>query len=167
MNAGAYGGEMKNVIKEVSFIDTEDCSIHTVPAHECDFGYRKSRFSDGGAIITGASVQLENGDMSEIRAKMDDLAERRRSKQPLDKPSAGSTFKRPEGYFAGTLIQDAGLKGYRIGGAEVSQKHAGFVINVGGATAKDVRELIDYVRAEVKKKYGVELEPEVKFVGEF
>ena len=167
MNAGAYGGEMKNVIKEVSFIDTEDCSIHTVPVHECDFGYRKSRFSDGGAIITGASVQLENGDMSEIRAKMDDLAERRRSKQPLDKPSAGSTFKRSEGYFAGTLIQDAGLKGYRIGGAEVSQKHAGFVINVGGATAKDVRELIDYVRAEVKKKYGVELEPEVKFVGEF
>ena len=105
--------------------------------------------------------------MTEIREKMNDLAERRRSKQPLDRPSAGSTFKRPEGYFAGTLIQDTGLKGYRIGGAEVSEKHAGFIVNAGGATAKDVHELIEYVKSEVEKKYGVELEPEVKFVGEF
>lgn len=167
MNAGAYGGEMKDVIKEVTFIDTSECSIHTIPVEECDFGYRKSRFSSGDAIITGAAVKLENRDMTEIREKMNDLAERRRSKQPLDRPSAGSTFKRPEGYFAGTLIQDTGLKGYRIGGAEVSEKHAGFIVNAGGATAKDVRELIEYVKAEVEKKYGVELEPEVKFVGEF
>lgn len=167
MNAGAYGGEMKDIVRDVSFIDTEDCTIHKIPGEECDFGYRKSRFTEGGMIITGATLKLENGDAEKIRERMADLAERRRSKQPLDKPSAGSTFKRPEGYFAGTLIQDSGLKGYQIGGAQVSEKHAGFVINAANATAKDVRDLIDYVRGEVKKKYGVELEPEVKFVGEF
>lgn len=167
MNAGAYGGEMKDVIKDVTFIDTSDCSIHTIPVQECDFGYRTSRFLKGDLIVTGAAISLEPGNEELIRAKMDDLAQRRRSKQPLDKPSAGSTFKRPEGYFAGTLIQDAGLKGFQIGGAQVSDKHAGFVVNVGGATAKDVRELIDYVKKDVKQKYGVELEPEVKFVGEF
>ena len=134
---------------------------------ECSFGYRKSAFSDGDKIVTEAVLNLENGDMDEIKARMAELSAKRAEKQPIDKPSAGSTFKRPEGYFAGTLIQDAGLKGLSIGGAEVSQKHAGFVINKGGATAADVRALIEEVQNRVMIKFGVHLEPEVKFVGEF
>ena len=167
MNAGAYGGEMKDVISHVKYVSSKDCEIHTLTVQECSFGYRKSAFSDGDKIVTEAVLNLENGDMDEIKASMAELSAKRAEKQPIDKPSAGSTFKRPEGYFAGTLIQDAGLKGLSIGGAEVSQKHAGFVINKGGATAADVRALIEEVQNRVMIKFGVHLEPEVKFVGEF
>ena len=167
MNAGAYGGEMKDVISHVKYVSSKDCEIHTLTVQECSFGYRKSVFSDGDKIVTEAVLNLENGDMDEIKARMAELSAKRAEKQPIDKPSAGSTFKRPEGYFAGTLIQDAGLKGLSIGGAEVSQKHAGFVINKGGATAADVRALIEEVQNRVMIKFGVHLEPEVKFVGEF
>ena len=167
MNAGAYGGEMKDVVRAVTYVDTDECRVHTIPAQECDFGYRHSVFADGGRIVTEAELELSTDDMSEIRGRMNELAARRAEKQPLDKPSAGSTFKRPEGYFAGTLIQEAGLKGCRIGGAEVSEKHSGFIINAGGAAAADVLALIDHVRETVMKKFGVSLEPEVRLVGEF
>lgn len=167
MNAGAYGGEIKDVISCVRYVSSKDCEVHTLTVQECAFGYRKSAFSAGDKIITDAVLELKNGDMDGIKAKMAELAAKRAEKQPIEKPSAGSTFKRPEGYFAGTLIQDAGLKGLSVGGAEVSQKHAGFVINKGGATAADVRELIETVQERVMAKFGVHLEPEVKFVGEF
>ncbi len=167
MNAGAYGGEMKDVVQEVTYIDKDTFEIKTVQNSGCDFGYRKSIFSESGAIICEALLKLNRGNAEEIKEKMTELSAKRVEKQPLDKPSAGSTFKRPEGYFAGTLIQDCGLKGFKIGGAEVSQKHAGFVINSGEATAKDVLDLIEHIKKEVKNKYGVELEPEVKMVGEF
>lgn len=165
MNAGAYGGEMKDVIKEVSYIDN-DGSVKTVSGAECDFGYRKSMFSDGGKIIISAKLTLNKGNKEEIITAMRDLNARRKEKQPLEYPSAGSTFKRPEGHFAGALIEEAGLKGYTVGGAQVSEKHAGFVINKGGATAKDVMDLIAYVQKTVLEKSGVELEPEVKIIGE-
>ena len=167
MNAGAYGGEMKDVVADVTYVDPKLEKAVTIPAEECGFGYRESVFKGTDLIITGCTLKLREGDRDEIRGVMNDLSARRSEKQPLDKPSAGSTFKRPIGYFAGTLIQDSGLKGCRIGGAEVSCKHSGFIVNVGGATAKDVTELIEHVRAEVKAKFGVELEPEVRFVGEF
>ena len=167
MNAGAYGEEMKDIIQDVTYIDTEQDRIIILPAKECGFGYRKSIFCDKPAIITGATLRLADGDESEIKAKMNELTQRRCDKQPLDRPSAGSTFKRPEGYFAGALIQDCGLKGYSVGGAEVSQKHSGFIVNMGGATAADVRGLIQEVQNRVYEKFGVRLEPEVKFVGEF
>ena len=165
MNAGAYGGEMKDVITEVSYIDS-DGSVKTVSGEECDFGYRKSMFSDGGKIIISAKLTLNKGNKEEIIAAMRDLNGRRKEKQPLEYPSAGSTFKRPEGHFAGALIEEAGLKGYTIGGAQVSEKHAGFVINKGDATAKDVMDLIAYVQGVVREKSGVDLEPEVKIIGE-
>ena len=165
MNAGAYGGEMKDVITEVSYIDS-DGSVKTVSGEECDFGYRKSMFSDGGKIIISAKLTLNKGNKEEIIATMRDLNGRRKEKQPLEYPSAGSTFKRPEGHFAGALIEEAGLKGYTIGGAQVSEKHAGFVINKGDATAKDVMDLIAYVQGVVREKSGVDLEPEVKIIGE-
>lgn len=167
MNAGAYGEEMKDIISDVTYIDVKTEEIVTLPQSKCGFGYRKSIFSDKAAIITGATLKLRNGNPDEIKAKMNDLAKRRTEKQPLDKPSAGSTFKRPEGYFAGALIQDCGLKGCSVGGAEVSEKHSGFIINAGGATATDVRELIKKVQTDVYDKFGVMLETEVKFVGEF
>lgn len=167
MNAGAYGEEMKDVISEVTYIDTEKEKAVTIPAAECNFGYRRSIFTEMPAIVTGAVIKLKDGSIDEIKAKMNDLTKRRCDKQPLDKPSAGSTFKRPEGYFAGTLIQDCGLKGCRVGGAEVSQKHSGFIINVDNATAADVTGLIKKVQSDVFDKFGVKLETEVKFVGEF
>lgn len=167
MNAGAYGGEMKDIVKSVTYLDIESGEIKTISGDECKFGYRHSIFSETDAVIISACLKLSNGNAEEIRAIMNELAAKRNEKQPVDKPSAGSTFKRPEGYFAGTMIQDCGLKGYKIGGAEVSQKHAGFIINAGGATAKDVRDLIEYVRDTVEDKYSVRLEPEVRFVGEF
>lgn len=167
MNAGAYGGEMKDIVKSVTYIDTKTLDVKTIDSKDCDFDYRHSVFSSGDKIITGATLKLDKKDKNEIAALMKDLSERRTSKQPLDKPSAGSTFKRPTGYFAGTLIQDAGLKGKRIGGAEVSTKHSGFIINADGATARDVLDLVEYVKKEVKDKFGVELEPEIKTVGEF
>ena len=165
MNAGAYGGEMKDVITEVSYIDA-DGSVKTASGEECDFGYRKSIFSQGDKIIISAKITLNKGNKDDIVAQMRDLNARRKDKQPLEYPSAGSTFKRPEGYFAGALIEEAGLKGYTIGGAQVSEKHAGFVINADNATAKDVLDLISHVQKVVKEKSGVTLEPEVKIIGE-
>ena len=137
-----------------------------VPASEMDFGYRHSAAMESGALITGATFALQPGDPEEIRARMDDLNGRRRDKQPLEYPSAGSTFKRPEGYFAGALIEQVGLKGCRIGGAMVSEKHAGFIVNVGNATAQDVFELIMRVQHTVLDRSGVWLEPEVRLIGE-
>ena len=165
MNAGAYGGEIKNVVKSVTYID-EEGGIYTISNEECDFSYRHSIFSDGGKYILSAELELKKGDPSEIKASMDDYNKRRKDKQPLSMPSAGSTFKRPEGYFAGRLIEDCGLKGYRVGGAMISDLHAGFVVNTGNATAADVMKLIDDVRDMVRKKFGVELEPEVRLIGE-
>ena len=164
MNAGAYGGEMKDVVVSVSHIDKYG-NIGSFDKDRLGFGYRRSVYSGGDYVITGTTVILTHSDRNEIKAKMDDLLSRRKAKQPLDYPSAGSTFKRPEGYFAGALIEQCGLKGFCIGGAQVSEKHAGFVINKGGATAEDVLSLVDYVKETVYKNTGVELEPEIKFIG--
>lgn len=164
MNAGAYGGQLSDVLTEVELL--RDGMAVRVPASEMDFGYRHSAAMESGALITGATFALQPGDAEEIRARMDDLNGRRRDKQPLEYPSAGSTFKRPEGYFAGALIEQAGLKGCRIGGAMVSEKHAGFIVNAGNATAQDVFELIMRVQHTVLDRSGVWLEPEVRLIGE-
>lgn len=166
MNAGAYGGEMKDVLCEVTVMDKEG-EIFSLSAEKLELGYRTSVIKKAGYIVLEAKIQLKEGDQEAIRETMKDLTIRRTTKQPLEYPSAGSTFKRPEGYFAGKLIMDSGLAGYQVGGAQVSEKHCGFVINAGGATAKDVRTLMDNVRDIVYKKYGVTLEPEVKFLGDF
>lgn len=166
MNAGAYGGEMKDVLTEVTVMD-EEGEIVTLPADKLELGYRTSIIKTAGYIVLEAKLQLKEGIPEVIRETMKDLTIRRTTKQPLEYPSAGSTFKRPEGYFAGKLIMDSGLAGYQVGGAQVSEKHCGFVINAGGATARDVRTLMDNVRDIVYKKYGVTLEPEVKFLGDF
>ena len=166
MNAGAYGGEVKDVLTEVTVMDDEG-EIITLPADKLELGYRTSIIKTAGYIVLEAKLQLKEGDPEVIRETMKDLTIRRTTKQPLEYPSAGSTFKRPEGYFAGKLIMDSGLAGYQVGGAQVSEKHCGFVINAGGATARDVRTLMDDVRDVVYKKYGVTLEPEVKFLGDF
>lgn len=165
MNAGAYGGEIKDVVKSVTYIDC-DGEIKTIGADECGFGYRTSIFAKGGKYIVSAVMELKKGNADEIKAAMADYNKRRSDKQPLSMPSAGSTFKRPEGYFAGKLIQDSGLMGFSIGGAQVSEKHAGFVVNKGGATAKDVLDLIEYVQKTVKEQTGVSLEPEIRLIGE-
>ena len=162
MNAGAYGGEMKDVVEAVSFIDSTGTE-YVVSGEEMEFSYRKSALSDTNCIITGATIKLEYGNKSDINAKMSDLASRRREKQPLEYPSAGSTFKRPTGYFAGTLIENTNLKGKSIGGAQVSEKHAGFIINKNNATTNDICNLISYVRDAVYEKHGVILETEVKY----
>lgn len=166
MNAGAYGGEMKDVLTEVTVMD-EEGEIVTLPADKLELGYRTSIIKTAGYIVLEAKLQLKEGNPEVIRETMKDLTIRRTTKQPLEYPSAGSTFKRPKGYFAGKLIMDSGLAGYQVGGAQVSEKHCGFVINAGGATARDVRTLMDNVRDIVYKKYGVTLEPEVKFLGDF
>ena len=166
MNAGAYGGEMKDILTSVIAL-FEDGSVRKVPCGELMLGYRSSALMRNGAIVLEAELSLTEGDIGEIRATMDDLRERRVSKQPLDLPSAGSTFKRPEGYFAGKLIMDSGLRGYAVGGAQVSEKHCGFVVNRGGATADDVMTLIRHIQKTVLKNFGVELVPEVRFLGEF
>lgn len=165
MNAGAYGGEIKDVVSKVTYVD-EQGNMHTVTGKECDFSYRHSIFCDGGKYIVSAELLFRKGDYDEIKAAMADYNKRRSDKQPLAMPSAGSTFKRPDGYFAGKLIQDAGLMGYSIGGAAVSEKHAGFVVNKGGASAKDVLELINHIQKTVREKFGVELEPEVRLIGQ-
>lgn len=165
MNAGAYGGEMKNIIKEVTLIDM-DGNILTYTNEEMNFGYRHSVLTDTDMIALSAVITLEHGDYDEIKATMDDLALRRRTNQPLEYPSAGSTFKRPTGYFAGKLIQDSDLKGSSVGGAMVSMKHSGFVINYDNATAKDITDLIAYIKKTVFEKQGVHLEEEVKIFGE-
>jgi len=163
MNAGAYNGQMSDIVKSVTYL--ENGEIKTLESG-FGFGYRKSVFADMGAIILEAELQLKKGNIDEIKEKTEDLKRRRTEKQPLNLPSAGSVFKRPEGHFAGRLIEAAGLKGYKIGGAAVSGKHAGFIVNTGGATASDVMSLIKHIQSEVKNKFGVELETEVKEVGE-
>lgn len=166
MNAGAYGGEMKDVLKEVTVM-TKEGEILTIPAAELQMGYRTSIIKTAEYLVLGAVISLQEGDLEAIVARSRELTEMRTSKQPLEYPSAGSTFKRPEGYFAGKLIMDSGLRGYQVGGAQVSEKHCGFVINVGNATAKDVTTLMSDVVRIVKEKYDVTLEPEVKFLGDF
>lgn len=166
MNAGAYGGEMKDVLREVTVV-TKEGEIVTIPAEELEMGYRTSLIKRTGYIVLEAVIDLEQGDQDEIKERMRELTEQRVSKQPLEYPSAGSTFKRPIGHFAGKLIMDAGLRGYQVGGAQVSEKHCGFVINKGDATAADVCRLMQDVQDKVNEQFGVMLEPEVKFLGEF
>ena len=166
MNAGAYGGEMKDVLRKVMVMD-QNGKVFEIPAEELQMGYRTSIIKTAGYIVLGAVLSLKEGNLEEIKMLTRKLSEQRTSKQPLEYPSAGSTFKRPEGYFAGKLIMDSGLRGYRVGGAQVSEKHCGFVINAGDATAKDVCELMKHVTETVYEKFGVTLEPEVKFLGEF
>lgn len=166
MNAGAYGGEMKDAAVYVRVLTDGGC-VRTVRAEDMEFGYRTSAVTKNHWIVLEACLALTPGDPGEIRAKMEDLKNRRTEKQPLNLPSAGSTFKRPEGYFAGKLIMDAGLRGYRVGGAQISEKHCGFVVNTGNATAADVMQLIRDVRRIVFEKSGVNLETEVKMLGEF
>lgn len=162
MNAGAYGGEMGQVVQEVTALFPE--SLRTMKAEELHYGYRHSIFSEEPGIVLAARLQLQPGDPAEIRAEMDDLMARRKASQPLEYPSAGSTFKRPEGHYAGTMIDQCGLKGTAVGGAEVSTKHAGFIINKKNATFSDVTELIEIVQDTVFRTFGVELEPEVKII---
>ena len=164
MNAGAYDGCIADVLKCVRAI-MPDGSVETIGVEDLALGYRASRIRDDGLVVLTATFALRKGNPDTIRARMDDLTHKRESKQPLDKPSAGSTFKRPEGYFAGKLIMDAGLQGYQVGGAAVSKKHAGFVVNMGGATAADVHAVIEHVQDEVERQFGVRLEPEVRFLG--
>ncbi len=162
MNAGAYGGELKDVIADVTALYPD--GVRTLTADEMGFSYRHSVFSSGEGIVLGAKLKFEPGDPNAIKAKMDELMARRKASQPLEFPSAGSTFKRPPGHYAGPLIESCGLKGARIGGAEVSCKHAGFVVNAGGATCADVLALMEKVQKTVFDTYGVLLEPEVKIV---
>ena len=166
MNAGAYGGEMKDVLKEVTVMN-QDGEILTIPADKLELGYRTSIIKTAGYIVLEAVISLKKGNIEEITALSRKLSAQRIEKQPLESPSAGSTFKRPEGYFAGKLIMDSDLRGYRVGGAQVSEKHCGFVINAGGATAEDVSILMKNVTDIVYETFGVKLEPEVKFLGKF
>jgi len=163
MNAGAYGGEMKDVVVSVRLMDY-DGTIHTLLCDEMNFGYRHSILSEGDYIVLSTDIRLKKGEYEQIKAYMKELADRRKEKQPLEYPSAGSTFKRPEGYFAGKLIMDAGLAGYTVGGAMVSPKHCGFVINAGNATSSDIIKLMEDVKKTVQDKYDVTLEPEVKIL---
>lgn len=166
MNAGAYGGEMKDIIVNATVL-TQEGDIITLNKEELELGYRTSVITKKGYVVLEAEYQLQKGDREAIRARMDELKCQRVTKQPLEYPSAGSTFKRPEGYFAGKLIQDAGLRGFQVGGAEISEKHCGFVINKDQATAADIIELMRQVSEKVMQEFGVKLEPEVKTLGEF
>ncbi len=164
MNAGAYGGEMSQIVKAVTGIDRSGKKVR-LSNKELEFGYRSSRIKKEKIIVTEAEFLLSEGKIEEIRAKMQDFTNRRKEKQPLEYFSAGSTFKRPEGYFAGKLIMDAGLRGYQVGGAQVSEKHCGFVVNKGNATAADICAVMSAVQERVKEKFGVMLEPEVIRLG--
>lgn len=164
MNAGAYGSEMKNIVRSVRFYDIDADTVCEIPASDCGFGYRTSVFAHKNGVILGASLSLAACESGKALAEAKELMERRREKQPLEYPSCGSAFKRPEGYFAGELIEKCGLKGYAVGGACVSEKHAGFVVNKGGATSADVEKLLCDVRAKVHQTFGVELEPEIRFI---
>ncbi len=166
MNAGAYDGEMKMVVESVRGMDSEG-QILTLDNDTMEFGYRTSAIKYRPIVVLEVALQLSQGEKSQIAGRMEELAQLRKSKQPLEYPSAGSTFKRPEGYYAGKLIMDAGMRGYRIGGAQVSDKHCGFVINTGKATAADIREVIEEVQERVKERFHVSLEPEVVFLGDF
>lgn len=165
MNAGAYGGEIKDIIKQVTVLDREG-NVHVLDKEELELGYRQSIITKKGYYVLSADFELVKGEQAEIDAKLEDLTCQREARQPLEFPSAGSVFKRPPGNFAGKLIQDSGLQGKGFGGAEVSVKHAGFIINKGNATAEDYIRTIDMVKQEVKKNYNIELELEVKIVGE-
>ena len=165
MNAGAYGGAVKDVISQVQTM-TRDGQLKTYAGADCDFSYRHSRFQEGDEVILGVTFDLAPGDQSTIDSKVAELTHLRQSKQPLEYPSCGSVFKRPEGYFAGKLIQDAGLQGYQVGGAQVSTKHAGFIVNVDHATATDYLEVIEHIRLVVWARTGVFMEPEVRIIGE-
>lgn len=164
MNAGAYDGEIKNVIVSADVID-ENGNIVKLSKDELNLSYRHSIISDKNMVVIGATFELQYGIKEEIIEKISDFSARRRDKQPLNYPSAGSTFKRPEGFFAGKLIEDSGLKGKQIGGAQVSEKHSGFIVNVGGATSNDILSLIDYCTVTVYNKFNVKLEPEVRIIG--
>lgn len=164
MNAGAYGGEMKQIVTKATVLTEEGIEKELLP-EELDFGYRHSSILDSHAIVLDVELELQHGDVKTIREEMAKLRRQRSDKQPLEYPSAGSTFKRPEGYFAGKLIQDAGLQGYRVGDAQVSEKHCGFVINRGNATAAQIYQLICDVQEKVQTQFGVELKPEVRFLG--
>ncbi|MBQ3669708.1 MAG: UDP-N-acetylmuramate dehydrogenase [Clostridia bacterium] len=165
MNAGAYGGQLSDVTVSARLMDVNTGEVRELPIEELKMGYRESRALSNGEIVTGAHFRLKPGDKAEIKALMDELNRRRREKQPLSFPSAGSTFKRPTGYFAGALIEQAGLKGASVGSAEVSTLHAGFIINRGGATASDILALMKYVTERVLETSGVTLEPEVRIIG--
>ena len=166
MNAGAYGGEMKQIVEAVRVMDSEG-QITTLDNDTMEFGYRTSIIKNRPYIVLEVVLQLVEGDREQISIKMEELSKLRKSKQPLEYPSAGSAFKRPEGYYAGKLIMDAGMRGYRIGGAQVADKHCGFIINTGKATAADIREVIEEVQERVKERFHVSLEPEVVFLGDF
>lgn len=161
MNAGAYGGEMRDVVFSAEYID-EERKLKSIKVDDMELSYRHSFFSDKNVIITSVTFKLKKGNKSEIKSGMDEYMQRRKDKQPLEYPSAGSVFKRPEGYFAGALIEECGLKGKKIGGAQVSEKHAGFIINVGNATQKDVSDLISFCRETVFREKNVLLESEIK-----
>ena len=163
MNAGAYGGELKDVIVSVDYLD-ENLNLCTASGAECDFRYRGSAFSDTDKVILGAKLELQQSTVEAVEARMEELKAKRVKSQPLEYPSAGSTFKRPVGGFAAAMIDEAGLKGYTVGGAQVSEKHAGFVINRGGATCADVLALMDHIRKTVYERTGIELEAEVKII---
>ncbi|MCC4325076.1 UDP-N-acetylmuramate dehydrogenase [Limosilactobacillus reuteri] len=164
MNAGAYGGETKNVVSEATVM-LPDGTIKHLTNEELDFGYRHSSIQDNNGVVLDATFALKPGKYDDIKARMDDLNERREAKQPLDLPSCGSVFKRPEGYYAGKLIHDAGLQGYTSGGAQVSTKHAGFIVNINHGTAADYVNVIHHVQKTVKEKFGVDLETEVRIIG--
>ena len=166
MNAGAYGGEMKQIVRSVRVMDRNG-EVLEFDNETMEFGYRTSVIKNRPYIVLETVLELQEGDKTVIGAKMEELAKQRREKQPLEFPSAGSTFKRPEGYFSGKLIMDAGMRGYRIGGAQVAEKHCGFIVNCGNATAADIAELIDEVRERVQERFGVKLEPEVIMLGDF
>lgn len=165
MNAGAYGGEMKDIVKKVRVLD-KDNNIIEYNNEEMNFRYRNSRVTDEGLIVLGVELELEFGDYETIKETMRDLTYRRTSRQPLELPSGGSTFKRPEGYYAGKLIDDSKLRGFKYGGAQVSEKHCGFVVNIDNASCEDVLGLIESVKEKVKNIHGVDLEPEIKIIGE-
>ena len=166
MNAGAYGGEIKDCLKEITVM-TSAGERKVVKAEDLQLSYRHSILQEKDWVVLSATFAFEQGDPEAIREQIRELNEKRREKQPLEYPSAGSTFKRPEGHFAGKLIEDAGLRGYAVGDAQVSEKHCGFVVNLGEATATQVYELIEHVQGVVKEKFGVELEPEVRLIGDF
>lgn len=165
MNAGAYGGEMVDVVTEVEVMEIATGKIRSIPAEDMEFAYRTSLLRQGGLICLSATMVLKEEDQAVVRKEMDRLAAERSCKQPLEWPSAGSTFKRPPGYYAGKLIIDAGMQGEQVGGAQVSMKHAGFIVNLGGATAADVAALIRKIQEAVKEDAGVEMETEVRFIG--
>lgn len=166
MNAGAYDGEMKDIVEYVDLVSRDGETIRRVSGEDMDFGYRHSILEETGEVAVSVKLKMPKGNPEEIGAKMQELMKRRNEKQPVQYPSAGSFFKRPTGYFAGKLVQDAGLKGLTVGGAQVSELHSGFVINKGGATATDIIELMHLVQNTVYDKFGVKLEPEVRIIGE-